>query len=202
MPILIRRGGQYVRYNGKYATDIELCDCSCDDYPPDCTCESLPDTLYAKLTKYQWVAGDGVIGIESVTWDLTLNKGVPSEPATPCGDVFFPGNSWYADDFSERSIHGCNGIPYEKYMMDSVLVVRCVAGAGLLRLDCCNCWKNWETCPDYETGSGWRYPTATPTVQPEFIECNPDGSLYAVYDDPTVVNIGRIRRIEISSSSF
>lgn len=39
MPILIRRGGQYVRYNGKYATDIDLCDCTCDDYPPAGPCK-------------------------------------------------------------------------------------------------------------------------------------------------------------------
>lgn len=175
--------------------------CCCGENP-SCGCGDLPSTLYARLTKYQWVAGDGVIGIESVTWDLTLNKGVPSEPATPCGDVFFPGNSWYADDFSERGIHSCNGVINGKYMMDSALVVRCVAGFGLLRLDCCNCWKGWHTCPDYETGSSWTYPIGNPTVQPELIECNPDGSLYAVYDDPTVVNIGRIRRLEISSSPF
>ena len=55
MPILIRRGGQYVRYNGKYATDIDLCDCTCDDYPPGvCCCDDLPDTLSARAVIYGW----------------------------------------------------------------------------------------------------------------------------------------------------
>ena len=47
MPILIRRGGQYVRYNGKYATDIDLCDCCCGETPccPDAPTGSLLVTV-------------------------------------------------------------------------------------------------------------------------------------------------------------
>lgn len=196
MPILIRRGGQYVRYNGKYATDIDLCDCTCDDYPPDCTCESLPDTLYAKLTKYQWVAGDGVIGIESVTWDITLEKGCPAEPELPCSGPCVPANTWHGT-YQERSFHGCNGIPFEKYMMDGLLTVECFSGGGLVSLSACNNWHRLVTCPD---GYTWQYPTASPKVNLTIESCAP-GEIYATYENANCA-LGGICSLIISSSSF
>lgn len=198
MPILIRRGGQYVRYNGKYATDIDLCDCSCDDYPPGCTCEELPDTLYAKLTKFQWVAGDGVIGTESVTWTLTLSKGCPASPVNPCGDVCVAGSSWFADGFHERSITGCNGIPYEKYMMDSVLVLTCTAGNGILRLSACYTYNALVTCPDVYQ---WMYPTASPNIDLTVTSCG-DGKLEAIYENTSCAGLACIAKLEISDSPF
>jgi len=47
-PVYIRRGGAYVRYDGKMAIDKELCDCSCEDPPPVCCCDDLPSTMNAR----------------------------------------------------------------------------------------------------------------------------------------------------------
>ena len=82
MPILIRRGGQYVRYNGKYATDIDLCDCTCDDYPPGvCCCDAMGETLYMRLVywycKDEYV--DPINSSELRTIDLELHKAVDDE---------------------------------------------------------------------------------------------------------------------------
>lgn len=73
MPILIRRGGQYVRYNGKYATDIDLCDCSCDDYPPDvCCCDDMPDTITASAVIIGYAScSPDVVNEQEVEFDLT-----------------------------------------------------------------------------------------------------------------------------------
>lgn len=81
MPILIRRGGQYVRYNGKYATDIDLCDCTCDDYPPGvCCCDAMGETLYMRLVywygKDEYDPGEPS---ELRTIDLELHTAVDDE---------------------------------------------------------------------------------------------------------------------------
>ena len=190
-PVYIRRGGAYVRYDGKMAIDKKLCDCSCDE----CSCASLPDTLYARLTKYQWQAGDGVIAIESATWDITLSKGCPEEPEITCGGPCNPGSTWHGS-FQERSTPDCSGVPYGKYMMDNILTVECTSGSGLLTLTACNAWNKLETCPD---GYVWRYPTATPTVQLTVESCAA-GEVYATYENLSCVNVECIRSLIVSTS--
>lgn len=163
-----------------------------------CSCSSLPDTLYARLTKYQWVAGDGIVGIESVTWDLTLAKGCPAAPAAPCGSSCAAGSTWFNDSFQERSAPDCSGVPLGKYMMDNVLTVTCVASSGLLTLQACNTWNRLETCPD---GYVWRYPVATPNVTLTTVSCSA-GEVYATYENVGCVNVGCIRSLIISSSAI
>jgi hypothetical protein len=47
MVAVIRLNGAFVRYNGKFAIDPDLCDCDCDE--GECCCDNLTD-LYIEAT--------------------------------------------------------------------------------------------------------------------------------------------------------
>jgi hypothetical protein len=85
----IRKNGRYVRYNGGYARDLDLCDCVCGEGPTTCCCDDLPDTLYGRVTKYVWKADCS--GAEIVTIDFELTKGDTCRPE--CPGAALPGDS-------------------------------------------------------------------------------------------------------------
>jgi len=175
--------------------------CCCGGPDDGCTCASLPDTLYAYLETVQLVDGDGIIATESVSFDLTLEEGCVDNAEMACGCTQFSpsgsGKSWFTS-LQLRYHHGCNGIPAEKYLMDSVLAVKCGNVGDSVQLDACLAYRVLETCPD---GYVWRYPIATPSRTLETISCSPGppGEVYAEFDDP-VDRLFFINKIIVSSS--
>jgi len=80
MATLIRSNGAFVRYNGAYATDPDLCDCECGD--DECCCDNLTD-MYVEATvgscyatgKMTREADGSYAGSRVKLWTAELNLG-------------------------------------------------------------------------------------------------------------------------------